>query len=157
MKTTRKIRRKAAKAEAGWRELVRLPELGAGPLTAKLDTGARSASLHAENIEVSADGRHVRFDVPRDDRRREHLHCQMPLHGEKRVKNTGGTAETRLVVETDIEMGGARWKALVTLSDRTDMGVPMLLGRATLAGRFVVNPARSFLISRKPQMPEDLA
>jgi hypothetical protein len=141
--------KRRAPALAGWRELVMLPDLGAGPLIAKLDTGALSASLHAENIHVfDKNGvAHVRFDVPADAARRNVLACELPLHGLKRVKNTSGVAETRLVVETHVTLGDETWLAQVTLSDRTDMGVPMLLGRATIRGRFVVHPARSFLIS----------
>lgn len=136
-------------AIAGWREHVLLPELGAGPLVAKLDSGALSASLHAENIEAydKAGTAWVRFDVPADNERVKARSCDMPLHGERRVKNTGGTSESRFVIETEIRLGDEQWRAQVTLSDRTDMGVPMLLGRATIRGRFLVNPARSFLHS----------
>ncbi len=53
---------------AGWREYIALPALGIGPLIAKLDTGARSAALHAENIVIyQKDGQsRIRFDVPLD-------------------------------------------------------------------------------------------
>ena len=54
----------------------------------------------------------------------------------------------RAVVETDIAIGLSKFTAEITLTDRTDMGVPMLLGRATIRGKFIVHPGRSFLISR---------
>jgi hypothetical protein len=47
-----------------------------------------------------------------------------------------------------IEIGGVKFSAEITLTDRTDMGVPMLLGRATIRGRFIVHPGSSYLVSR---------
>jgi hypothetical protein len=138
---------------AGWRELVNLPELEIGPIPAKADTGAVSAALHAENIVVhSVDGaRRVRFDAFIDEARHITRACDLPLHGVKRVRSSTGTVEDRWVVETEIELGQTRWRALVTLTDRNEMGMPMLLGRATLRGRFVVHPGRSFLLTRAAQ------
>jgi hypothetical protein len=52
-----------------------------------------------------------------------------------------------------LELGGKSIKADISLTDRTDMDVPMLLGRATIKGHFVVNPAKTFLLSRKRKIP----
>lgn len=128
----------------GWREDVRLPELGAGLLVAKVDTGARSAALHAEDIVVK--GKHVTFTLELDGRRQ---HMDVALAGRKQVKSSNGHSQTRAVIETTIEIGNHMFTAEITLTDRADMGVPMLLGRNTIKGRFLVHPGRSFLISRK--------
>jgi hypothetical protein len=128
----------------GWREDVALPLLGAGTLIAKIDTGARTAALHAE--ELSIKGKTASFILELGGKRRR---VQMPLVGVKRVKSSSGHSEKRAVVETEIMIGHHSLVVELTLTDRTDMGVPMLLGRTTIKGRFLVNPARSFLISRK--------
>lgn len=128
----------------GWRERVRLPELGIGLITAKVDTGARSAALHAEDIQIH--GARVRFRVSINGR--DH-HCDMALAGHRRVKSTSGHSEARAVIESDVVIGAHRFATEITLTDRTDMGVPMLLGRASVRGRFVVHPGRSFIISAK--------
>jgi hypothetical protein len=145
----RRKRSAATPALAGWREYVNLPALGVGPLIAKLDTGARSAALHAENMAIyDRDGEsRIRFDVPDGDGGGVRS-CDLRLVHERLVKNTGGRKELRQVVETEIEMGGIVWQAQITLTDRTDMGVPMLLGRATIKEHFLVHPARSFVVSR---------
>jgi hypothetical protein len=127
----------------GWRERVHLPELGLGPLIAKIDTGARSAALHAEDIVVR--GHQVKFTVPVNGHRR---HLELPLKGQRRVKSTSGHSEIRVVIETQVAVGKSVFSAEITLTDRTDMGVPMLLGRASVRGRFIVHPGRSFLLSR---------
>lgn len=136
---------------AGWREYVVLPALGIGPLVAKLDTGARSAALHAENIQIyEKNGRYrIRFDVPIDSRSRQVKTCDLELSDERRVKNTGGRSELRQVVETDLKLGGTLWQVQITLTNRTDMGVPMLLGRNTIKERFLVHPGRSFVLSKE--------
>lgn len=135
----------------GWRERVRLPALGIGPIVAKVDTGARTAALHAEDIEIEIRGlrRLVRFTVPIDGRNH---HCEAALAGHRQVKNTSGKSQNRAVIETEIGIGPERIMAEVTLTDRTDMGVPMLLGRATVRGRFIVHPGKSFILSR-PKRP----
>jgi hypothetical protein len=129
----------------GWKEHVRFPKLRLGPIVAKIDTGARTAALHADVIEVS--GRRVRFVII-DDEGRKRIY-RAPLVGHKRVKSSNGATEVRAVIRATLELGGKSIKAEITLTDRTDMGVPMLLGRATIKGHFVVNPAKTFLLSRK--------
>jgi hypothetical protein len=127
----------------GWKELVHLPSLHFGPIIAKIDTGARSAALHADDILVR--GKRVKFSVP--IRGRKHWH-DVPLLGQRQVKSSSGHVETRAVIETVIVIGKHSFRTEVTLTDRTDMGVPMLLGRSSLGGRFVVNPAKSFVLGK---------
>lgn len=137
-------------ALAGWREYVHLPELGIGPLRAKLDTGARSAALHAENIKVYVKDNQtrIRFDVPAKSGSRRVKRCDLAVADARRVKNPGGKSELRHVVETRIRLGQSVWVTHITLTDRTDMGVPMLLGRTTIKNRFVIHPGRSFMLTR---------
>jgi hypothetical protein len=129
----------------GWKEHIIFPRLGLGPLVAKIDTGARTAALHADEIQVS--GRRVRFLIVDEGGKRRWFRAA--LAGHKRVKSSNGISELRSVIRVTLALGGKAIKAEVTLTDRTDMGVPMLLGRATIKGHFVVNPAKSFLLSRK--------
>jgi hypothetical protein len=133
----------------GWREDVCLPQLGAGLLVAKVDTGARSAALHAENIVIK--GKRVGFTLELGGRRQK---MDAPLAGAKRVKSSNGHSEIRAMIETTIEIGNHSFDAEVTLTDRADMGVPMLIGRNTIKGRFLVHPGRSFLISRPKRKPK---
>lgn len=139
-----KLHPATAPALIGWREQVHLPKLGVGPIDAKIDTGARSAALHAEDIQVQ--GQRVRFLIPVNGRNH---HCELPVHGRRYIRSSSGHSENRIVVETDLAIGKQRFPIEITLTDRTDMGVPMLLGRAAIRGKFLVHPGRSFLISRK--------
>ena len=127
----------------GWREDVLLPEFGAGVIIAKVDTGARNAALHAEGIAIR--GKRVSFDLELDGKLQ---HCAAALLGTKRVKSSNGLSELRPIVEIVIQLGIHKFAVETTLTDRADMGVPMLLGRNSIKGRFIVNPARSFIVSR---------
>ncbi len=127
----------------GWKEHVVFPKLRLGPVIAKVDTGARTAALHADRIEVH--GKTVRFVIVDEGRARFY---RAPLGGHKRVKSSNGQSETRPVIRATLQIGQITFKADVTLTDRTDMGYPMLLGRDTIKGLFLVNPARSFLLAR---------
>ena len=80
--------------------------------------------------------------------RRNH-HCRLPLKGMRRVKSSNGQIETRAVVETDVKIGKTTIRIDITLTDRTDMGVAMLLGRGSIGPDFLVHPTRTNLLSRK--------
>jgi hypothetical protein len=127
----------------GWKERIHLPDLGIGPIIAKVDTGARSAALHAEDIAVR--GKRVRFSVPVGSRK---TWKDVALAGYRRIKSSSGHTEQRAVIETTIKIGNHSFEIEVTLTDRRDMGVPMLLGRSSVRGLFLVNPAKSFILSK---------
>ena len=124
----------------GWKEEICLPELGPGKLVAKIDTGARISALHAEDISVI--GRLVSF-------RFAGKHHEVKLVGAKRIKSSNGHTQIRPMIETEIVLGHHRFVVAITLTDRGDMGVPMLLGREAIKGRFLVNAAHSFILDRK--------
>lgn len=140
---------KKQKPSLGWREWVALPELGIPRVKAKVDTGARSSSLHAEDIEIVKKGHEAvvqfRVAVARGDRH-VHVSCESPLHDERWVTSSNGTRQRRPVLRTTLEVDGQRWPIDLTLTARDMMGFPMLLGREAVRKRFVVDPGRSFLM-----------
>lgn len=145
----RKLPKDGQQVIIGWREKVSLPQLGVGAFSAKIDTGARSAALHATDI--ARDDHHVTFVLPLPKR---HHHCRLPLKGLRRVKSSNGQTETRAVVETDVKIGKITLRIDVTLTDRTDMGVAMLIGRGSLGHDFLVHPTKTNILSpRKRKTP----
>ncbi len=134
---------------AGWKEHVSFPRLKLGPLVAKLDTGARTAALHADEIVVT--GKRVRFVIVTDGMKKAYT---APLMGHKRVKSSNGHSELRPVIRATLELGVHVFKTEISLTDRTDMEVPMLLGRNSIKGHFIINPAHTFLLrTRKKASP----
>ena len=137
----------------GWRETVSLPDWGISAVIAKLDTGARTSSIHARKIEHLDDGR-VRFEViVRDKPRREAVTIIAEPVREAVVKPKPGTRQRRLVFETTLQLGEHRFVIELNLVNRKGMLSRMLLGRTALAGRFVVDPDRKHVGTRRPRRP----
>lgn len=144
----------------GWREWVELPDLGVRAIKAKLDTGARTSSLHAFKLRpFRRDGVDmVRFEVhPVQRSSASTVVAEAEVCGERTVRASNGQEETRLVVSTMLSVGGERWPIEITLTRRDEMGFRMLLGRQALAGRVVVDPASSFLAAPAGAIPRSQA
>ena len=133
----------------GWREWVGLPGLKVPTIKAKVDTGARTSTLHAIDVTPVVEGgkRRLRFRVlPQQDRRDVTIACIADMVEQRLVSSSTGQRELRWVIRTTLRIGDQSWPIEVTLTDRDSMQFRMLLGRTALAGRFVVDPTRSFLI-----------
>lgn len=138
-------------AVAGWREWVGLPELGLDAVKAKLDTGARSSSLHADDVTiVERDGLpFARFSVqPWQRTSTDAVWGELPLVDEREVRSSTGHVETRPVVLGSVMIVGIVVPAEITLTNRDAMGFRMLIGREALRGRLLVNSGRSYVGGR---------
>lgn len=136
----------------GWREWVAFPDLGIGLLRAKVDTGARSSALHVlEQETFFRDAREfVRFRVDAGRSGGEARSAEAPVLDRRIVTDSGGHRTERVFIRTRLRVAGQDWEAEVNLAERRNMLFPMLLGRTALAGRFVVDPAASFLQGDPP-------
>lgn len=136
------------KITVGWREWVRLPGLDGAIVKAKVDTGARTSSLHAFDLEESErDGRPwIEFSfhpLQRDES--TVARGAAPLVDRRKVTASSGHSELRYVVETDLELDSTTFPIELTLTRRDAMGFRMLLGRRALRDRCLVDPRRSYL------------
>jgi hypothetical protein len=135
----------------GWREWVSLPLLGIPAIKAKIDTGARSSSLHAFGVDTFRKGRvlWVRFTVHPLQRSVERaVAAEARVLEHRRVRSSNGSSSERPVIVTEVELLGRRWPIELTLANRDEMGFRMLLGREALRGRLFVDPGRSYLAGR---------
>ncbi len=138
----------------GWREWVSLPDLEVDWIKAKIDTGARTSSLHAFDIrEFDREGEAwVRFRVkPWQDSQEDAVVVECPVHDRRAVRSSSGHAQERLVVQLRIRLVDREVLAEITLSNRDEMGFRMLIGREALRRGYIVDPARSFLGGRAPR------
>jgi hypothetical protein len=144
----------AKRPTLGWREWVSLPTLGVEWIKAKVDTGARSSSLHTSDLECfDRDGRRwVRFVVhPWQHSELDAVSAEVPLHDEREVRSSTGESELRPVIRTEVRIGDEVHPIDLTLTDRTDMRFQMLLGREAVRRRFVVDPGHSYRHGKPPR------
>lgn len=126
----------------GRKEKISLPQLGLKRVWAKIDTGAYTSSLHAEDIrEEIINGKKVlRFEVLMEGHKDfTGKTLSFEKYREKKVKNSFGQAETRFLIVTKIRIAGETFPAEFTLSDRSSMKNSILLGRKILRDKFLVD------------------
>ncbi|MEE4199102.1 ATP-dependent zinc protease family protein [Erythrobacter sp.] len=130
----------------GWRELIDLPGIGLSGIPAKIDTGARTSSLHARVLDRFERGGKpfVRFAVDWDDIAHEGEAVQVDRRG---ITSSNGETQQRFVIKTPLRIGPHEFRAELSLADRSDMQFPMLIGRTALRRRFAVDAGHSWLQS----------
>ncbi|GGA69720.1 ribosomal protein S6 modification protein [Neiella marina] len=131
-------------------ELCSLPELGIRDLEVRIDTGAKTSSLHVDNLQrIQKNGRpYVRFDLHPDVYHLDQtVNCEAPLHDSRRIKSSNGEAEQRCVIKTMFAIGNEQWPIEITLTNRQDMSYLMLLGREAMGSRVYVDPSSTFLLN----------
>ena len=125
-----------------------MPAFGVEYIKVKVDTGARSSSLHVSDLEsFERDGATwARFTIhPEQRKRNPTIHVESEILEYRSVRSSSGKATLRPVVVTTLELMGVSWEVELTLSSRDEMGFRMLLGREAFRGRALVDANRSFL------------
>ena len=149
----------AARVVLGWREWLALPALGIVAIRAKVDTGARSSSLHVDKqwrfIEQGAPW--TGFRITTGVRGDQVIESQAPVADEREVTDSGGNRSRRVFLRTQLRLAGVEREVEINLTDRRGMLFPMLLGRTAIAGLFTVDPARSFVHGRPPRISSQTA
>jgi hypothetical protein len=75
------------------------------------------------------------------------LQCQATLSRIKSIRNSSGQASQRLIISMMTQFpGGLQYPMEFSLSDRSHMKYPIILGRRALAGFFLVDPQSQFLL-----------
>ncbi len=131
----------------GWREWASLPDLGLTAIKGKVDTGAKTSSLHAYDIEIESKGTksYVNFKVhPLQHDFSVVIMCRALLVDKRSVTDSGGHKEDRYVIRTTMILAGVKKKIELTLTNRKSMKYRMLIGRAALKHNYI-DPSQSYL------------
>jgi hypothetical protein len=127
----------------GFTETVRLFP-GDITLRAKVDTGARSSSLHAQDILIFERGgrQWVKFHVTNRENRTQTF--ERPIVRRVRIRDLGRKSQIRPVILMGICMHNVFRITEVNLSNRAGFNFQLLVGRRFMRQAVIVDPARQF-------------
>ncbi|NND76705.1 MAG: peptidase [Flavobacteriales bacterium] len=124
------------------------PLLKLKEVSIKIDTGAYTSSIHCDSIE----------EIKKKNKKVIRFVLLDPYHSQykkkpiettefevKTVRNSFGQDEERYVISTEIILFNQIFDIDLSLSDRSDMKYPILIGRKLLADRFVVDVTKTNL------------
>jgi len=116
---------------------------------ARIDTGAKTSSMHAEKLqEFERDGRPwLRFGVD-PGRDGKSVTLERPIERRVRIKRNDGSSQRRYVVKMVLAIGDIREKVEVSLNDRSDFEYPVLIGRNFLTDNALVDVSRKMLAKK---------
>jgi hypothetical protein len=135
----------------GWREDLLIKGI-TGKLVAKLDTGALTSSIHAEEKELfERDGKKwVRFIVTDPSLKKPtRSRIEAPLVRIAKIKEPGGESIAREVVRLSFTIGDRKMSGEFTLNNRSNMLAPVLVGRTVIKDLGWVDPGRTHLADQK--------
>lgn len=116
---------------------------------AKIDTGADGSSVWASNIRVDKDGV-LKFSLFGEGS--PHYNGKVfrrTDYSVAMVKSASGHEIIKYRTHFTITLGGKKIKALFNLSDRAVHNFPVLIGRRTLSGKFLVDVSMNEVKSPK--------
>lgn len=137
----------------GWREILSIPTLGIKEIRAKVDTGARTSALHVTDLKMKKRGRTLfaYFRIhPKQKTKFPIIESKAKVVEFRRITSSNGISSERPVILVDIVLGQNKSQIELTLVNRDMMGYRMLLGRTAIKDRYLVDPGKSFLQTKRP-------
>ncbi len=132
----------------GDRELISILDLELYDLDAKIDTGADSNALHCDDIFVDKENI-VHFKLL-DKVHPSYNGKQMaiPLYKMKKVRSSNGEFQKRPSIKVRVDFFGKKYITVISLTDRSDMKFPMLLGKNFLVNKFLVDVSQEYIAKK---------
>ena len=121
------------------------PEFGLLDIEAKVDTGAYTSAIHTHKIEEKTingekfinftllDPEHIQYNEKEFSTKN---------YNKKTIKSSNGTSEERFAIQTTVTLFNETHNIELTLSERSDMKYPILLGRKFLIKKFIVDTSQ---------------
>ena len=122
----------------GRREFVDFPALGLQKIEAKIDTGAYTSSIHCESIRVEGERVSCVFLDPTHPQYTGKA-ATFDIFKSVIVRSSNGQEEERIMIRTFVSVLGKEYEIRLTLTDRSNMNYPILIGRRFLRNKFLVD------------------
>ncbi len=129
-----------------------LPELGIFGIQVRVDTGAKTSSLHVDNMSrfTKAGKPWIKYHIhPNIHNVDDIIECKSPIQDIRLVKSSNGKSEERYVIKTLVKVATATWPIEITLTNREDMSNLMLFGREGMGNKVLVDPSATFLLNNE--------
>ena len=143
------MKKKRKKITIGCQEWCSIPELNIKQMRAKIDTGARTSALHAEEIQYieKPEGAYVKFKVhPFAGEVDTKKHCVMPVSDIRPIMSSNSARELRYIIKTKLKIGGIAFPIELSLTNRSLMRFNILLGREALNKFAIIDPSKRYLL-----------
>lgn len=121
------------------------PELNLLDIDVKVDTGAYTSAIHTHKIEEVTinEENFVKFTLLDPDHiQYNEREYKTKNYSRKVIKSSNGTSEERFVINTIVTLFNETHSIQLTLSERSDMKYPILLGRKFLTKKFIVDTSQ---------------
>ena len=139
----------------GKKEKITILDLELFDLDAKIDTGADSSALHCDNIDLSQEG-FVTFTLL------DEIHTAyngkrftLPIYKTKRIKSSNGEVQIRPSIQVNVLFCSKNYPMVISLTNRSDMLYPMLIGRKFLSGKFLVDVSCEYIALPNPKYTQE--
>jgi hypothetical protein len=137
----------------GRRDRIDLPDLDIENISAKIDTGAFTSALHASHVTIIK-GKKDKLSFRIEGHDLEGKEFIVEQFSQRNIKNSFGQVEKRFVITTNIRIYDKIFETEFSLSDRSGMRHPILLGRKFLRNKFIVDVSKLNLSYKKKRRKE---
>ena len=118
---------------------------GISNIPAKIDTGAKSSSLHTDYVSILEDGT-LSFGFFGNDIRTKDYKVVL-------IRSSNGEEQLRYRTSVTIKIAGRKIRTMVTLADRSKNDFPVLIGSRAIKNKFLVDVSKADIVyEKKPKL-----
>ncbi|MCO5259327.1 MAG: RimK/LysX family protein [Crocinitomicaceae bacterium] len=120
----------------GRKEVADLPTFGLMHKIVKIDSGAYTSSIDVVSAKIHNDQLKVIFEEGSEE-------MSFQNYSKKRIKSSNGIIQERYIIYGKIILGGNSYETPFSLTDRSGMKYPILLGRKLLNKNFIIDTSKT--------------